>query len=275
MLNENGDKIDRNRNILNEIADFVRERIGIMQEIFPIEKMKKVAERLPKGDFEFEKALKEKGMSFICEVKKASPSKGIIAEEFPYLQIAKDYEKSGATAISCLTETNYFQGQDKYLKDIAKEVSIPVLRKDFFVDEYMVYEAKILGASAILLICAILNDDELKRFFEIANILGLSAIFEVHDETELQRSLKCGARIIGVNNRNLKTFELDLNTSINLRKLVPKDVIFISESGIKTRADVKLLEENNVDAVLIGETLMKAENKAEILNKLKGIYHEN
>lgn len=271
MLNENGDVVDTKRDILSEIADFVRDRIGILKEIFPTEELKKVAENLPKGNFEFEKALSEKGMSFICEVKKASPSKGLIAEDFPYLDIAKDYENAGATAISCLTETYYFQGQDKYLNDIAEEVSIPVLRKDFFVDAYMVYEAKILGASAILLICAILSDKELKEFFEIANDLGLSAIFEVHDECELQRAMSCGARIIGVNNRNLKTFELDLNTSIRLRKLVPKDIIFISESGIKTREDIILLENNDVDAVLVGETLMRAENKKEILNNLKGM----
>lgn len=271
MLNENGDKIDKQRDILNEIADFVRERIGIMKEIFPTEKLKKDAEALPKADFEFEKALKEEGISFICEIKRASPSKGLIAENFPYLDIAIDYEKAGATAVSCLTETSYFKGQDKYLEDISKEISIPILRKDFFIDEHMVYEAKILGASAILLICAILSDDELKKFFDIANNLGLSAIFEVHDEAELKRALNCGARIIGVNNRNLKTFELELNTSINLRKLVPNDVIFISESGIKTREDVKLLEENNVNAVLIGETLMRAKNKKEIIGHLKGI----
>ncbi len=270
MLNENGDKIDKNRNILNEIADFVRERIGLMQEIVPTEKLKQQAESLPKGQFEFEKSLKEKGISFICEVKKASPSKGLIAEDFPYLEIAKDYENAGATAISCLTETYYFKGQDKYLEDIANNVSIPVLRKDFFIDEYMIYEAKILGASAILLICAILSDEQLKSFFKVAENLGLSSIFEVHDQQELNRALACGARIIGVNNRNLKTFELDLMTSVNLRKLVPKDIVFISESGIKTREDIKLLEQNNVDAVLIGETLMKAKNKKELLNELKG-----
>lgn len=270
MLNENGDKVDKKRDILAEIADFVRERVGIMQEKFPLEEVKAKAESLPKGNFPFENALKEKQMSFICEVKKASPSKGLISPDFRYMQIANDYEQGGATAISCLTETHYFQGQDKYLADIADFVDIPVLRKDFFVDEYMIYEAKNLGASAVLLICAILTDDELKRFFEVANNLGLSSIFEAHDEEEVSRALKCGARIIGVNNRNLKTFELDINTSVMLRKLVPNDVIFISESGIKTRDDIKLLEENNVNAVLIGETLMRADDIKAELQKLKG-----
>lgn len=271
MLNENGDKVDVERNILDEIADFVRERIGIMQEVFPPEKVRAEALALARGDFEFEKAISQAGMSFICEVKKASPSKGLIAPDFPYLEIAKDYERAGATAISCLTETYYFQGQDKYLEDIAKIVDIPVLRKDFFIDEYMVYEAKILGASAILLICSILTDEEMKRFFTIANELGMSAIFEAHDEDEVLRAKNCGARIIGVNNRNLKTFELDLNNSINLRKLVPDDVIFISESGIKTHDDIALLEANNIGAVLVGEALMRAENKKEILDNLKGV----
>lgn len=270
MLNENGEKIDKNRNILDEIADCVRARVLKRKEKISVETIKKQAENMPKGDFSFEKALAQDGMAFICEVKRASPSKGLIAPHFPYLEIAKDYEKAGATAISCLTETQYFQGQDKYLEEIAKAVNIPVLRKDFFVDEYMIYEAKILGASAILLICAILSDEELSRFFAVANELGMSAIFEAHDEEEVRRAAACGARIIGVNNRNLKTFELDLQNSIDLRKLVPDDVIFISESGIKTHEDIEKLCDNNIKAVLIGETLMRAENKKEILDTLKG-----
>ena len=270
MLNENGDKIDEKRNILDEIADFTRDRIGIMKEVFPLTHLKAEAEDRPKGDFSFEKALKSEGMSFICEVKKASPSKGLIAPHFPYLEIAKDYEKAGATAISCLTETYYFQGQDKYLEDITKAVSIPVLRKDFFIDEYMVYEAKILGASAILLICAILSDEELSRYFQIAEELGLSTLFEAHDEAQVARALNCGARIIGVNNRNLKTFQMDLGNTLRLREMVPSDVVFISESGIQTRADVEKMEEFAVDALLVGETLMRAEDKVKALATLRG-----
>lgn len=270
MRNENGDFVDEKRDILEEIADFTRDRIGIMKEIFPLESLKAQAEALPQGNFPFEKALKSPGISFICEVKKASPSKGLIAPDFPYLDIAKDYESAGASAISCLTEPKYFQGQDKYLEDIVQEVTIPVLRKDFFVDEYMIYEAKLLGASAILLICSLLDDQQLKSYFQIAEQLGLSALFETHDEDEVARALRCGARIIGVNNRNLRTFQTDLNTSVTLRKLVPEDVIFVSESGIKTREDIAILESCGVGAVLIGETFMRAPNKKEMLEGLRG-----
>lgn len=270
MRNENGDIIDEKRNILDEIADYTRERIAIMKEVFPLAQRKAEALALTKGEFSFERALKSEGMSFICEVKKASPSKGLIAPHFPYLEIARDYEKAGATAISCLTEPYYFQGQDKYLEDITRAVSIPVLRKDFFIDEYMIYEARILGASAILLICAILTDEELSRYFQIAEELGLSALFEAHDEEEVARALTCGARVIGVNNRNLKTFQMDLGNTLRLRELVPPDVIFISESGIQTRADVQQMEDFGVDALLVGETLMRAEDKVTALATLRG-----
>lgn len=270
MLNENGDKVDSKRDILAEIAERTIKRINAKKLEVPLDEIKEKALKMKSDDFLFEKALKEEQTSFICEVKKASPSKGIIAQKFPYLDIAKDYEKSGATAISCLTEPFYFMGDDKYLEEITQNVKIPVLRKDFFVDEYMIYEAKLLGASAILLICSILTDEQLQKFYDIANELGLSAIFEVHDEEETKRALKCSPKIIGVNNRNLKTFEVDLNNSVNLRKLVTNEVIFISESGIKTPDDIKLLRENNVDGVLIGETFMKSENIYEKLQKLRG-----
>lgn len=270
MTNDNGQIIDQTRDILAEIAAQTREDLAELMKHIPLETVKSEAEALPKGDFPFEKALQKEGMSFICEVKKASPSKGLIAPNFPYLDIAKDYEKAGASAISCLTEPHYFEGCDSYLQEMSELVSIPLLRKDFFVHEYMVYEAKILGASAVLLICALLSEKELKHFFAIAESLGLSAIFEAHDEKEVKTALSCGARIIGVNNRNLKTFALDLNTSINLRKLVPETVLFISESGIKTREDVALLESHGVDAVLIGESFMRSPNKKEHLEKLRG-----
>lgn len=218
----------------------------------------------------FEQAIKKPGISFICEVKKASPSKGLIAKEFPYLEIAKEYEAAGASAISVLTEPYYFQGNSSYLSKIAENVSIPVLRKDFIIDEYQIYEAKILHASAILLICAILSDEQLTRYIGIADSLGLDALVEAHDEEEVKRAINANARIIGVNNRNLKTFTVDIMNSIRLRNMVPKDIAFISESGIKSSDDISRLEEHGVDAVLIGETLMTAPDKKEAIAKLRG-----
>lgn len=219
--------------------------------------------------FRFEQSLRTPGLSFICEVKKASPSKGVIAEEFPYLEIAKEYETAGAGAISCLTEPYYFQGQDAYLKEIAGEVGIPVLRKDFTVDPYMIYEAKLLGASAVLLICAILTDRELRNFRELAERLGMSALVEAHSEEEVRRALDCGAKIVGVNNRDLKTFEVDIRNSIRLRPLVPDTCVFVSESGIRSEEDMKALYENGTDAVLIGETLMRAADKKAMIERLR------
>lgn len=270
MVNENGQKIDENRNILREIAKKTENRIKIEKSKISLEILKKQAESMEKGTFSFEKALKQPKMAFICEVKKASPSKGLIAPDFPYLDIAKDYQAAGASAISCLTEPFYFQGSDRYLEEIAQAVDIPVLKKDFTVDPYMIYQAKVYGASAILLICAILTDEMLAEYFSIAEELGLSCLFEAHDDVEIQRALSCGARIIGINNRDLKTFALDLKNSLKYRKLVPNDVIFISESGIKTRQDIAILESYGVDAVLIGETLMRAEDKGKALQELRG-----
>lgn len=274
MLNENGQEVDNTRNILLEIAEKTQERIDEQKKIVSIQDIKLKAIEITNSTYDknflFEKAIaNENQMSFICEVKKASPSKGLIDPNFDYLQIAKDYEQFGATAISCLTEPYYFMGSDEYLIKIANTVNIPILRKDFFVDEYMIYEAKTLGASAILLICGILDIEKLKHFYNVADNLGLSSIFEVHDEAELQMALEADARIIGINNRNLKTFELDLNTTIDLRNRVDRDIIFISESGIKTRDDIKLLESHNVQAVLIGETLMRDADKKLALDKLK------
>jgi len=218
---------------------------------------------------DFASALRTSGTAFICEVKKASPSKGIIAADFPYLQIAQDYEKAGAAAISVLTEPFYFFGSDAYLKEIADTVSVPVLRKDFVVDEYMLYEAKALGASAVLLIAAILSAKKLSKYLALAKELGLSALVETHDAKEVKKALKAGAAIIGVNNRDLKTFKTDLATTESLRALIPSDVIFVSESGIKTREDIVRLENAGVNAVLIGETLMKAPNKLNALKELR------
>ena len=220
--------------------------------------------------FPFEKALAQPGMSFICEIKKASPSKGIIARDFPYLEIAREYEKAGASAISCLTEPDFFMGSDEYLREIAAAVKIPVLRKDFTVDPYMIYEAKVLGASAVLLICAILTDEELIEYGALAKSLGLSALVEAHDEREVERALRVDKAVIGVNNRDLRNFTVDCRNSVRLRKMVPGDRLFVSESGIQTPTDIEILRENGVDAVLIGETLMRSPDKAAELRCLKG-----
>lgn len=220
--------------------------------------------------FPFEKALAEAGIHYICEVKKASPSKGVIAQDFPYLEIAREYEKAGAAAISCLTEPKYFQGKDAYLKEITENVSIPVLRKDFTIDEYMIYEAKTLGASVVLLICALLDTETLKRYIKVADRLGLSALVEVHDEEEMQSAIEAGARVIGVNNRNLKDFTVDIGNSIRLRGLAPENVLFVAESGIKTAEDIEKLREAKVNGVLIGETLMRSPDKKAALEKLNG-----
>lgn len=258
--------------ILDEISEYTKERVINNKSKFSLSELKARAYAMEiSKEYKFEKALLTPGISFICEVKKASPSKGIIANDFPYIQIAKDYEAAGASAISCLTEPKYFKGSDEYLKQIVANVNIPVLRKDFTVDEYMIYEAKILGASAILLICAILSDEQLKEYFQIAHELGLSVLIEAHDSEELNRALATGARIIGVNNRNLKDFTVDINNSVRLRQLSPNDKIFVSESGIKTPQDIKQLVDNNTNAVLIGETLMRSDNKKQMLDYLKGI----
>lgn len=259
--------------ILDTIAEYARERVRRAKEGMPFEEVKRQALTLANGgslDFPFEKALAREGISFICECKKASPSKGLIAENFPYLDIAKEYEAAGASCISVLTEPKWFLGRDEYLKEIAEAVSIPCIRKDFTVDEYMIYEAKLLGASAVLLICSLLSTDDLKRYIGICDSLGLSALVEAHDEAEISSAVAAGARIIGVNNRNLKNFTVDINNSGRLRALVPENVLFVAESGIQCRADVAALEKACVDAVLIGETLMRAGDKKAMLDELKG-----
>lgn len=260
--------------ILDEIAKKTTERVEKSKKERSVEELKKMIEEgtyvSNRGDFAFENALKGNTVKFICEVKKASPSKGVIAEDFPYLQIAKEYEKAGANAISVLTEPYYFLGSDEFLKEISKNVNIPIIRKDFTVDEYMIYEAKAYGADAVLLICAILSEKQLKEYKELADSLGLTALVETHDEKEIAMAMRAGARVIGVNNRNLKDFTVDINHSVELRKLVPEEIVFVSESGMKTREDIKRLEENKTNAVLIGETLMRSENKKEMLDELAG-----
>ena len=269
---------DRAMNILETIAERTRERTELEKKKMPLETVRRTAEEMAEaektagnGDFpyRFQRALAGDDISFICEVKKASPSKGIIAEEFPYLEIAKEYEQAGASAISCLTEPFWFLGKDEYLKEITSQVQIPVLRKDFTIDEYMIYQAKNLGASAILLICAILDDSQLLAWHQLAAELGLSVLTEAHTEEEIGRALKAGAKILGVNNRNLKNFTVDIQQSRRLRSMVPEDVLFVSESGIKNHEDIQALRENGTNAVLIGETLMRAADKKAMLDNLK------
>lgn len=256
--------------ILDRLAEYARERTEKAKAKISIDEIKQKALALPKGDFSFENALRKDGISFICECKKASPSKGLIAPDFPYLQIAKEYEAAGADCISVLTEPKWFLGSDDYLKEIASAVSIPCLRKDFTVDEYMIYEAKLLGASAVLLICSILSEEQIKAYIKICDELGLSALVEAHDENEVQTAINAGARIIGVNNRNLKDFSVDTNNSRRLREMIPENILFVSESGISCAEDVQKLRSIGADAVLIGETLMRASDKKAKLSELRG-----
>jgi len=289
--------------ILDEIAAYTRKRIAEEKERVPLEVMRDAAlsagvddksgsaavaketygdgragtdsslgGAFPNmgGTFPFERALSAPGLSFICELKKASPSRGVIAADFPYMEIARDYEKAGAVALSVLTEPKYFLGRDAYLKEIAQAVTIPVLRKDFIVDPYQIYEAKTIGAAAVLLICSILSADELAAYLELAHGLGLSALVEAHDGEEIASAVSVGARVIGVNNRDLNTFEVDVKNSARFRALVPKDVIFVSESGVRNTDDVAALREIGADAVLVGEALMRAQDRQAFLCALRG-----
>lgn len=257
--------------ILDKIIEATKIRVAQEKQVESPESVKAAALALPSDTgFPFEAALRQQDFNFICEVKKASPSKGIIAEHFPYLEIAKEYEVAGAAAISVLTEPDFFKGDKKYLQEIASTVKIPVLRKDFIIDEYQIYQAKVWGASAILLICACLDVPTLTKFRKLADSLGLSSLVEAHDEAEVQMAIDCGARIIGVNNRNLKDFTVDVQNSVRLRNLVQDDVIFVSESGLETPEDIQVLRDNNIGVALMGETFMRSPNKIEKLAYLYG-----
>jgi len=264
-------------NILYIIAEATKTRVEKSKERLPLNKLKEkifetsyLPDKLQKEAFPFEKAIYKPGISFICEVKKASPSKGVIDPEFPYVRIATEYEEAGADAVSVLTETDYFMGANEHLCNIRENISLPILRKDFTLDEYQIYEAKYLGADAVLLICALLNEEQIKTYISLCDELGLSALVEAHTEEEVKTALRAGARIIGVNNRDLKTFRVDVGNALRLRKLVPKDICFVSESGIQTRQDILLLMDAGVDAVLIGESLMRSADRKEKLKSLKG-----
>ena len=267
-------------NILQEIAERTRVRTELQKKIMPPHRMIKKAKSLCSSpssgfpDFRFEAALRSDDISFICEVKRASPSKGIISDTFSYLDIASEYEEAGAAAISVLTEPYYFMGSSLYLRRIADMVSVPLLRKDFITDSYMIYEAKVLGADAVLLICALLDKNTLREYIDTAHSLGLSVLAEIHTEGEAETALSAGARIAGVNNRDLRTFEVDISLSGRLRKIIPKDVLFVSESGISCADDIDMLRRSGADAVLTGEVLMRSSDKKAALDELRGRQHE-
>lgn len=251
--------------ILDELANHARERVEKAREEKSLEQIREEARALPKGDFRFEKALQNQKMSFICEIKKASPSKGIISQEFPYLEIADDYEKAGADCVSVLTEPKWFLGSDEIFRQVRKRISLPMIRKDFTVDSYQIYEAKLLGADAVLLICALLDTEQIREYIGICDELGLTALVETHNEEEIQSAVQAGARVIGVNNRNLKDFSVDFENAKSLRAKIPKEAVFVAESGVSGAEDVRDLSRIGADAVLIGEALMRAEDKKETL----------
>ena len=255
--------------ILDELAAYAKIRVEHDKNLLSVQDIKRQALDCPKGDFRFEKALKNAKGAVICEVKKASPSKGIISEDFPYLEIAKEYEKIGADCISCLTEPKWFLGSDDIFKEIRQNVSVPMIRKDFTVDEYQIYQAKLMGADAVLLICAILDECQLGSYIEICDTLGLTALVETHDKSEIDTAVKVGARVIGVNNRNLKDFSVDLENSMNLKGFIPQGTIFVAESGVASPEDGNRLLKSGADAVLIGEALMKCDDKMNFIKQLK------
>ncbi|MEL4105228.1 indole-3-glycerol phosphate synthase TrpC [Oscillospiraceae bacterium WX1] len=256
--------------ILDKIAASTRHRVAMQKKQMSLEEITARAAALPIGEFPFEAALKKNDLAFICELKHASPSKGLIVEDFPYLELAEAYEQAGADAVSVLTEPAFFLGSNRYLTEVSMDIKLPILRKDFILDDYQLYESKLIRANAVLLICALLDGETIKRSIGICDSLGLSALVEAHDETEVKTALAAGARIIGVNNRDLQTFEVDINNSIRLRPLVPDSILFVAESGIQTADDIAALRQAGVDAVLIGETLMKSADKKAALAALKG-----
>lgn len=260
---------------ITTFTEGAKKRVQHKKRILPLSVIKEVASKMDSTtSFPFEKALSKDKISFICELKRASPSAGTISEDFPYLEIAREYEKAGADAISVLTEPEYFKGRDEYLLNVSNAVCLPTVRKDFVVDEYQIYEAKTLGASAVLLICSVLNREHMSQLIEVCDSLNISALVEAHTEHEIKSALRAGARVIGVNNRNLNDFTVDLQNSIILRSLVSKNILFVAESGIKTREDIVILEEAGVNAVLIGETMMRNNDKAKTLQGLRGFVYD-
>lgn len=255
--------------ILDELAACAKERVEEAKEKKSLAKIKEEALALPKGEFRFERALKKKELAFICEIKKASPSKGIIAQEFPYLEIAEAYEQAGADCVSVLTEPRWFLGSDEIFKEVREKISLPMIRKDFTVDVYQIYEAKLLGADAVLLICALLDTETIREYLAVCEELGLTALVETHNEEEIASAVEAGARVIGVNNRNLKDFSVDFGNAKRLREQIPEEILFVAESGVSGAEDVAALSDIGADAVLIGEALMRSEDKRRTLEEYR------
>jgi indole-3-glycerol phosphate synthase len=255
--------------ILDQLATYAKRRVAAAKEKQSLAEIKDAACSLPKGEFRFEESLRKEELSFICEVKKASPSKGVIDSNFPYLDIARAYEEAGADCVSCLTEPKWFLGSDEIFEEIRQNISLPMLRKDFTVDEYQLYEAKRMGADCVLLICALLDTSTIEKYLKICETLGLSALVETHDAKEIHSAISAGAKMIGVNNRNLKDFSVHIENAASLRKIVPKDILFVAESGIQKPADIASFSSRGIDAVLIGEALMRADDKISMLSRFR------
>ena len=258
--------------ILDDLASHARVRVETAKRLHPLDELKALCAakgKADRGERPFEAALAKPDLSFICEVKRASPSKGLIAEDFPYVKIAEDYEAAGADAISCLTEPKWFLGSDEVFIEIHHAQDLPMLRKDFTVDEYQLYEAHLMGASCVLLICALLDPATIERYLGICDELALSALVEAHDADEVRRAVAAGARIVGVNNRNLKDFSVDFENARRLRELIPSDVIYVAESGVTGPADVAEVRAMGADAVLVGEALMRARDKRALLEAMR------
>ena len=256
--------------ILEDIAAYTRTRVEALKKKKSLYAVRDEAEGRPEGK-DFQAALSAPGLSVIAELKQASPSKGLIAPDFEriFLDKAKHYEEGGAAAISCLTEPKFFLGSDEYLQQARAAVELPILRKDFTIDEYQIYEAKCIGADAVLLICSLLSQNQLVEYLCQAHELGLSALVEAHDADEVQAALAAGASIIGVNNRNLKDFTVNPLNSLRLREQIPDDKIFVAESGITKASDCVGLKAAGVQAVLVGEALMRSLNPAAMLKEMR------
>ena len=257
-------------NILQTIAAHARTRVAADRAKISLEELKALCQEAGPGHGEqFVSALNRPGLSFLCEIKKASPSKGLISPDFPYLDIARAYEAAGADGVSCLTEPKWFLGSDDIFRQVRRTISLPMLRKDFTVDEYQIYQARLMGANAVLLIVSLLDGETLKGYLDLCRSLGLAALVETHDGQEVDAALNAGAEIIGVNNRNLKDFSVDFSNAARLRDRIPPGVLYVAESGLTGPEDAAALKRLGADAALVGEALMRAPDKGAMLASLR------